>query len=97
MEQRIKDQLFSKVPVDVQIEEEYALSGQYTPEALLREYRDSIILELKERSILASNMFAQAKIHYEDGNVVCLGQHHPGTERTKHPCIQYVRTGEDPL
>ena len=72
MEQRIKDQLFSKVPVDVQIEEEYALSGQYTPEALLREYRDSIILELKERSILASNMFAQAKIHYEDGNVVCL-------------------------
>ena len=40
--------------------------------ALLREYRDSIILELKERSILASNMFAQAKIHYEDGNVVCL-------------------------
>ena len=72
MEQRIKDQLFSKVPVDVQIEEEYALSGQYTSEALLREYRDSIILELKERSILASNMFAQAKIHYEDGNVVCL-------------------------
>ena len=72
MEQRIKDQLFSKVPVDVQIEEEYALSGQYTPEALLREYRDSIILELKERSILASNMFAQAKLHFEDGNIVCL-------------------------
>ena len=72
MEQRIKDQLFSKVPVDVQIEEEYALSGQYTPEALLREYRDSIILELKERSILASNMFAQANLHYEEGNVVCV-------------------------
>lgn len=72
MEQRIKDQLFDKVPVNVQIEEEYVLSGQYTPEALLREYRDSIILELKERSILASNMFAQAKIHYDDGNVVCL-------------------------
>ena len=72
MERRIKDQLFGKVAVDVRIEEEYALSGQYTPETLLNEYRESIILELKESSILAANMFAQAKIHYDEGNIVCL-------------------------
>ena len=72
MERRIKDQLFGKVAVDVRIEEEYALSGQYTPETLINEYRESIILELKESSILAANMFAQAQIHYDEGNVVCL-------------------------
>ena len=53
MERRIKDQLFSNVRVDVRIEEEYALSGQYTPEALMNEYRESIILELKDYSVAA--------------------------------------------
>lgn len=72
MERRIKDQLFGKVAVDVRIEEEYALSGQYTPESLINEYRESIILELKESSILAANMFAQAQIRFDEGNVVCL-------------------------
>ena len=72
MERQIKEQLFSSVPVAVHIEEEYALSGQYTPEALMKEYKESIVLELKERSVLASNMFARADIHYEDGNVICL-------------------------
>ena len=72
MEQRIKEQLFVKTAVSVEIIDEYALSGQYTPQALMQEYRESILLELKEISVLAANMFAQAKIHYEDGNVICL-------------------------
>ena len=72
MEQRIKEQLFAKAAVRVEIIEEYALSGQYTPEALMQEYRESILLELRETSVLAANMFAQAKVRYEEGNVVCL-------------------------
>ena len=72
MEQCIKDQLFAKTAVAVHIVEEYMLSGQYTAEALMNEYRESIILELKEKSMLASNMFAQADIRYEAENVVCL-------------------------
>lgn len=72
MEQRIKEQLFGTSPVDVGIEEEYALSGQYTPRTLMEEYRDSILLELKEISMLAASMFAQAEIRYGEGNVVCL-------------------------
>ena len=47
MEQCIKDQLFAKTAVAVHIVEEYMLSGQYTAEALMNEYRESIILELK--------------------------------------------------
>ena len=38
----------------------------------MNEYRDSIVLELKEQSVLASSMFSQAQIHYEEGNVICL-------------------------
>ena len=73
MEQRIKDQLFGKTSVEVRIEEKYELSEQYTPEALMREYRESIIQELKTVSVLAANMFAQAEIHFEEGGVVNLG------------------------
>ena len=72
MESLIKEQLFAKTAVSVHIIEEYALSEQYTPEALMTEYRESILLELKEISVLASGMFAQAAIHYEEGNVICL-------------------------
>lgn len=52
MEQCIKDQLFAKTAVAVHIVEEYMLSGQYTAEALMNEYRESIILELKEKVCL---------------------------------------------
>lgn len=72
MERQIKEQLFGRTAVDIRIEEEYRLSGQYTAEALMREYRESIILELKEISVLAANMFMQAQIHYEEGGVICL-------------------------
>ena len=73
MEQRIKEQLFGTTPVEVRIEERYELSEQYTPEALIREYRESIIQELKTVSILAANMFAQAEIRFEEDGIVHLG------------------------
>ena len=72
MEQSIKEQLFGKTAVTVRIVEDYLLSGQYTAEALMKEYKESIILELKEKSMLASNMFAQADIQYEEGDTICL-------------------------
>ena len=73
MEQRIKEQLFGTTSVAVQIREVYELSGQYTAEALMREYRESIIEELKTISVLAANMFAQAEITFEEGGIVNLG------------------------
>ena len=73
MEERIKEQLFGTIPVEVRIEEQYELSEQYTPEALMREYRDSIIEELKHISVLAASMFAQADISFEEGNIIHLG------------------------
>ena len=72
METAIKEQLFAMNLIRIQIVEEYQLSGQYTPENLLREYRESILLELKKRSIVEHNMFASAKYHFEDSNILCL-------------------------
>lgn len=36
----------------------------------MEEYKESLILELKEISVLAANMFSQAEVNYEEGNVV---------------------------
>ena len=38
----------------------------------MEEYKESLILELKEISVLAANMFSQAEVNYEEGNVVRL-------------------------
>ena len=72
MEQRIKEQLFGTSSVKLQILEEYELSELYTPEAVMEEYKESLILELKEISVLAANMFSQAEVNYEEENVVRL-------------------------
>ena len=72
MEQRIEEQLFSGTHINVKIMEKYALSGQYTPAALLQEYRDSMILELKETSVLAASMFSHAQIHPGEDGIICL-------------------------
>ena len=72
METAIKEQLFALNLIQIQIVEQYQLSGQYTPENLMREYRDSILLELKKRSIVEHNMFANAKFRFEDDKILCI-------------------------
>ena len=72
MEEHIKKQLFGKTSVVIKIEEDYQLSEQYTPEALLVEYHDSILLELKEISVLAASMFEQAEISFEANSIMRL-------------------------
>ncbi len=65
MEQRIKEQLFGTSSVKLQILEEFQLSELYTPEAVMEEYKESLILELKATSVLAANMFSQAAYQNE--------------------------------
>ena len=72
MEQMIKEQLFARTQISIQIVERYQLSEQYMPENLLREYRDSILEELKERSAVEYNMFLNAKCTFENENILCL-------------------------
>ena len=50
IEQAIKDQLFFAMPIEIQIIEQFRLSGQYTARKLMPIYRESILLELKNYS-----------------------------------------------
>ena len=72
METAIKEQLFGQTMIRIQMKEKYQLSQLYTPENLLREYHESILLELKQRSIVEHNMYANARRRFEEGNVVYL-------------------------
>ncbi|MDD3139682.1 MAG: PolC-type DNA polymerase III [Lachnospiraceae bacterium] len=72
MEKMIKEQLFARTKIEIEIVEQYYLSDQYSPENLLEAYRDSILWELKNRSVLESNMFKHAKYTFENNNILCL-------------------------
>ncbi|SHO50257.1 PolC-type DNA polymerase III [Anaerocolumna xylanovorans] len=67
MEQLIKNRLFSETPDEVRFQESYHLSAQYTPENLFEVYKESILTEFRERSILEYNIFELSKITF-DGN-----------------------------
>ena len=72
VEMAIKEQLFAENPIQIRIVEFYQLSGQYTPENLMREYYDSILYELKERSIVEHNMFASARCTFDNDTTMLL-------------------------
>ena len=72
VEQCLKDQLFARSRIQVKILEQYELSEQYTPENLMREYYDSLLLELNERSVVERNMLQNGEYSFEDGNILLL-------------------------
>lgn len=72
LETAIKEQLFGMNPIQIKIMESYFLSSLYTPENLMKEYHDSILYELKKKSIVEYNMFLNAKYHFENENILHL-------------------------
>ena len=72
MEEMIREQLFGHTQIQVEVVENYRLSELYTPENLLREYRDSILYELQRQSMLEYNMFQNAVCTFEDTETLCI-------------------------
>ena len=72
LEKGIKNQLFPDKQVTVKIQEKYRLSGQYTPEKLLKMYKDSLLLELKHYSIIEYTMFRKAQVAFEKEDLMTL-------------------------
>ena len=72
MEEMIREQLFGHTQIQVEVVETYQLSELYTPENLLREYRDSILYELQRQSMLECNMFQNAVCTFEDTQTLCI-------------------------
>ena len=56
----------------IKIQEKYRLSDQYTPKKLLDVYKDSLLLELKNYSIIEYTMFRKAGITFEKEDIMVL-------------------------
>lgn len=72
VERRMKEQLFGRSYIRIEVEEQYDLSEQYTPENLMNEYFDSLLLELEQRSVVERSMLQNSRYEFQDGNVLCL-------------------------
>ena len=72
MERMIKEQLFGRTGIRIEVREDYALSAQYTPENLMREYYDSLLLEAEQTSVVERNMLQNATFSFEEEHILCL-------------------------
>ncbi len=72
VETEIANQIFSGMELEVRLMEFYQLSTQYTPETLLEDYRESILMELKNYSAIEYSMFLKADCEFAESNVMQL-------------------------
>jgi len=72
LEKTIKEQLFPNQKMQIKVIEHYSLSSQYTAETLLDSYRESMLFEIKEYSLILYNVFRMAKISYTNENQMLL-------------------------
>ena len=70
LEQGIRDQLFPGKQIQIRIFEKYRLSDQYTPEKLLAAYRDSLLSELKNYSIVEYSIFRKAECTFPKADLL---------------------------
>ncbi len=72
VESMVKEQLFGKNRLQIEVKEQYHLSAQYTPENLLNEYLDSILEELGTESVVERGMMQSATWSFDTENVLRL-------------------------
>lgn len=70
LEKGIKDQLFPSKRITIKIIERFRLSGQYTPQKLLKAYKESLLMELKNYSIIEYNMFRKAQFQFPEPDLL---------------------------
>ena len=72
LEKRIKDQMFARSLIRIEVQDQYELSEQYTPENLMELYWDSFLLELDDRSVVERNMLQSGTYEFKEENILCL-------------------------
>ncbi|WP_367568894.1 PolC-type DNA polymerase III [Lacrimispora sp.] len=72
LEKGIKDQLFPTKHITIKIIEKFHLSGQYTPQKLLKAYRESLLIELKNYSIIEYNIFRKAECVFPEPDLLTM-------------------------
>ena len=84
IEQEIRQQLFPHKEVAVKIIEKFNLSSQYTPEKLMAVYRESVLEEIRNYSVLLYNLMRCSKMEFdrEDHMLLTLEDTIVATERS---------------
>lgn len=72
IERKLKEQLFGRSYIQIEVNEQYDLSEQYTPENLMNEYFDSFLLELDQRSVVERSMLQNSSYEFKEDNILCL-------------------------
>ena len=72
LEKEIKRQLFPNKDVFIKIIESFRLSEQYNAETLLKEYKDSMLEEINDFSLLLGNVFRTAEMQFETSSKMKL-------------------------
>ena len=74
VEKQIKEQLFEQTNIVIKIYERFTLSKQYTPQNLYREYRDSILLELRNYSPVLFSMLKKADAEFSEEHLLLTAE-----------------------
>jgi len=69
--EELKAQLFGKRKVLVEIRERFQLGGDFTPEQLFCAYRESLLAELKSRSLIAARILENGAVRFPSPEVLC--------------------------
>ena len=72
LEKAIKGQLFPANQLTVKIIEKFTLSAQYNPQKLMDVYRESVLEEFKEYSMLEYNLLRCAKMEFPESHILKL-------------------------
>ena len=72
LEDVITGQVFQNKDVNVKIIETFSLSSQYNPKTLMDVYKDSLLDELFDYSVIAYNILRTAEMEFTDENHLVL-------------------------
>lgn len=68
--EEMREQLFGKRNIQVEVRERFQLGGDFTAEQLFRAYQDSLLEELRGRSLLAARILERGKVRFPSPNVL---------------------------
>ena len=91
LEKAIEGQIFKGKQMDVKVIEKYRLSEQYTPEKLLELYKDSILEELKNYSLMEYNLLRTAKMEFTSDKHMILTLENTIIAQTRsHEIVEFL-------
>ena len=91
LEDAIRDQIFKGKNMDVKVIEKYQLSEQYTPEKLLDLYKDSMLEELKNYSLMEYNLLRGSKMEFSDEKHMVLTLENTIIAQTRsHEIVEFL-------